>query len=146
MIKIYTDGSYKPSTNQGGYASIIINDDKIVKILQQGYINTTNNRMEIMGVLKALEFFKTPQDIIIYSDSSYVVSSISNNYVQRWVSDNDTSKKNMDLWSKILNLSNFHNVKFVWVKGHNDNRWNELADIYANISATVENPQIDLED
>lgn len=83
MIKIYTDGSYKPSTNQGGYASIIINDDKIVKILQQGYINTTNNRMEIMGVLKALEFFKTPQDIIIYSDSSCVVSSMSNNYVQR---------------------------------------------------------------
>lgn len=58
MIKIYTDGSYKPSTNQGGYASIIINDDKIVKILQQGYINTTNNRMEIMGVLKALEFLR----------------------------------------------------------------------------------------
>lgn len=146
MIKIYTDGSYKPSTRQGGYASIILNDnDEVVKVLQQGYINTTNNRMELLGVLNGLEYFKTPKEITIFSDSSYVVNSISNGYVERWISDNDDSKKNMDLWSKILALTKFHKVSFIWVKGHNDNEWNELADTYANISAIVENPKIDLE-
>lgn len=113
MIKIYTDGSYKPSTGQGGYASIILKNDEVLKILQEGYICTTNNRMELMGVLEGLKYFKTPQNIIIYSDSSYVVNSISGGYVERWILENDDSKKNMDLWSQIYALLNIHNVKFI---------------------------------
>lgn len=83
MIRIYTDGSYKPTTDQGGYSSIITKDNEVIKILYQGYIHTTNNRAELMGVLNALKYFKTAQNLEIYSDSSYIVNSINNNYVKK---------------------------------------------------------------
>lgn len=83
MIRIYTDGSYKPTTDQGGYASIITEDNKVIKILYQGYIHTTNNRAELMGVLYSLEYFKEPRNLEIYSDSIYIVSSINNGHVYR---------------------------------------------------------------
>lgn len=81
MIKIYTDGSYKPITNQGGYTSVITENDIVVKVLYEGYIHTTNNRMELMGVLNALKYFKTPMNLEIYSDSNYIVNSINNGYI-----------------------------------------------------------------
>lgn len=143
MYKIYTDGSYKPSTNQGGYAAIITKDQQIIKILYYGYINTTNNRMELMGLLSALQYFNTPQNIEIYSDSAYVVNSINQKHVFNWIKDNDTTKKNLDLWKLICELIKFHNVKFFWVKGHNNNYFNELADCYANNAAIVINPKED---
>lgn len=83
MIRIYTDGSYKPTTDQGGYASVITENNQIIKILYQGYIHTTNNRAELMGVLYALEYFSEPRHLEIYSDSSYIVSSINNRYVDK---------------------------------------------------------------
>lgn len=144
MIRIYTDGSYKPTTDQGGYASVITEDDKVIKILYKGYIHTTNNRAELMGVLYALEYFKEPKDLEIYSDSSYIVSSINNSHVNRWITEQDDSKKNMDLWVRINDLLCFHNVRFFWVKSHNNNEFNELADCYANIAATVINPEEDV--
>ena len=143
MIKVFTDGSYKPSTNKGGYASIITENDKIVKILNYGYIDTTNNRMELLGVLNTLLYFKYPTNLEIYSDSSYIVNSINNGYVYQWLFENDNTKKNMDLWIKIVEQLNIHNVKFFWVKGHNNHEFNELADLYANISAIVINPETD---
>ena len=143
MIKVFTDGSYKPSTNKGGYASIITENDKIVKILNYGYIDTTNNRMELLGVLNTLLYFKHPTNLEIYSDSSYIVNSINNGYVYQWLFENDNTKKNMDLWIKIVEQLNIHNVKFFWVKGHNNHEFNELADLYANISAIVINPETD---
>ena len=81
MYTIYTDGAYSSSTNSGGAAAIIIENDTIVKKLYQGYKNTTNNRCELRGVLMALEYFKTPETIEIYSDSSYVVNSINQKHV-----------------------------------------------------------------
>ena len=144
MIKIYTDGSYKPTTGQGGYASVITENNVIVKILHQGYTHTTNNRAELMGVLYSLEYFKEPKELEIYSDSSYIVNSINNGHVEKWISEQDGSKKNMDLWCRINKLLHFHNVKFFWIKGHNNNKFNELADCYANISATVINPKEDV--
>lgn len=83
MIKIYTDGSYKPSTDQGGYSAVIVNNDQIVEILYEGFKYSSNNRQELYGVLKGLEFFKTPKHIIIYSDSNYIVNSINNGYVEQ---------------------------------------------------------------
>lgn len=83
MIRVYTDGSYKPTLNQGGYSSVITEDGKVIKILYQGFKNTTNNRQELKGVLEALKYFKTPQVLEIYSDSSYVVSSINNGHVAK---------------------------------------------------------------
>lgn len=143
MYKIYTDGSYKPSTNQGGYSAIITKDDKIIKILYYGYINTTNNRSELRGVLHALAYFKDPTDIEIYSDSAYIVNNINGGYLDQWINKHDFTKKNMDLWQKIHKLINFHNVKFFWIKGHNNHIFNELADNYANIAASVLNPEQD---
>lgn len=135
MIRVYTDGSYKPTLNQGGYSSVITEDGKVIKILYQGFKNTTNNRQELKGVLEALKYFKTPQVLEIYSDSSYVVSSINNGHVARWIEEKDNSKKNMDLWTEIYKLIQFHKVTFVWVKGHNNNEFNELADLYAQHAA-----------
>lgn len=143
MYNIYTDGSYKSSTNRGGYASIILNNDKIESILHFGYTNTTNNRMELMGVLSALKYFPNPTDMTIYSDSAYIINNLKNGFVKCWIESNDSEKKNMDIWREIVKLYEFHNVNLVWVKGHNNNKYNELADLYANISAVVLNPEKD---
>lgn len=146
MIKIYTDGSYKPSTNCGGYAAVITHNDLVIKVIHEGFKNTTNNRMEIMAVLEALKYFKVPIEFDIYSDSEYVVNSINNRSLHKWIEENDQSKKNLDLWKQVYDLLQRHRVRFFWVKGHDDNEFNELADLYANNSATVLNPKIDLKD
>lgn len=143
MYNIYTDGSYKSSINRGGYASIILNNDMVESILHFGYTNTTNNRMELMGVLSALKYFPNPTDMTIYSDSAYIINNLKNGFVKNWIESNDSEKKNMDIWREIVKLYEFHNVNLVWVKGHNNNKYNELADLYANISAVVLNPEKD---
>lgn len=124
----YCDGSYQSSINAGGWSSVIIKDNKIIKTLYQGYQNTTNNRMEIRGVLETLKYFKTPISIKIYSDSQYVINSIVNKHVYKWFEEKDYSKKNLDLWFELIDLLDFHNVTFQWVKGHNENEMNDLAD------------------
>lgn len=146
MIRVYTDGSYKPSTNQGGYAAVITHNDLVIKVLHEGFINTTNNRMEIMGVLAAFKYYNTPMEMEIYSDSSYVVNSIKEKHLDKWIEESDTTKKNLDLWFEVYKLLRFHRVQFFWVKGHDDNEFNELADLYANNSAVVLNPKKDLAD
>ena len=93
MIKVYTDGSYKSSTHRGGYAAVITHNDLVIKVLHEGFVNTTNNRMEIMGVLAALRYYKTPMDIELYSDSSYVVNSINEKHLHKWIEENDETKK-----------------------------------------------------
>lgn len=143
MYTIYTDGAYSSSTNCGGASAIIIHEGTIVKKLYQGYKNTTNNRMELRGVLMALEYFKTPETIEIYSDSSYVVNSINQKHVWRWFENQDYSKKNLDLWFKIIELLDFHNVIFHWVKGHNESEFNNLADMYAVHSSQCLNLPVD---
>lgn len=83
MYTVYTDGSYQDSIKAGGYSAIIIHEGNIVKKLYQGYKNTTNNRMELMGVLATLKYFKEPTEIEIYSDSQYVVNNINSGNVKR---------------------------------------------------------------
>lgn len=109
---IYCDGSYQSSIDSGGWSAIIVEDNKVVKKLYQGYKSTTNNRMEIMAVIEALKYFKEPSNIVIYSDSQYVVNSITNNYVYKWFEEKDFSKKNLDLWFELIDLLKFHNVEF----------------------------------
>lgn len=129
--EIYCDGSYQSSINSGGWSAIVVKDGVVVKKLYQGYIGTTNNRMEIMAVIGALNYFKTPTNIKIYSDSQYVVNSICNKHVYKWFDEKDYSKKNLDLWFKLLDLLDLHNVTFEWVKGHDTNKLNNLADKFA---------------
>lgn len=95
--------------------------------------------MELLGVLECLKFFDNSEKITIYSDSQYVVSSINNNHVFKWITENDLSKKNMDLWKEICIYLTKHDVTFVWVKGHNNNKFNELADLYATHAANCLN-------
>ena len=92
----YTDGSCL-GNNTGGYSSVIYYNDKIVAQLYQGYLNTTNNRMELRGVIETLRYFKEPIKITIVSDSQYVVNSINGKHCYKWIKDNDLSKKNLDL-------------------------------------------------
>lgn len=125
---IYCDGSYQSSINSGGWCAVITKNGQIIKKLYQGYTDTTNNRMELMGVLEALRYFKTPTSIKIVSDSQYVVNSIINKHVYKWFEEKDYSKKNLDLWFAIIDLLAFHNVSFEWTKGHDINELNNLAD------------------
>ena len=84
--------------------------------------------MEIRGVLETLKFFKTPVRIKIYSDSQYVINSIVNKHVYTWFAEKDFSKKNLDLWFELIDQLSFHDVSFEWVKGHEVNEMNNLAD------------------
>lgn len=131
MYTIYTDGAYSSSSDCGGTSAIIVHEGNIVNKLYQGYKHTTNNRCELRAVLMALEYFNTPETIEIYSDSSYVVNSINQKHVWRWFENQDYSKKNLDLWFKIIELLDFHNVVFHWVKGHDETELNNIADMYA---------------
>lgn len=132
----YTDGSYQANRNTGGWSSIICSEDgHIIDELFQGYKNTTNNRMELKGVLETLKYFKEPSNIIIYSDSMYVVNSIKNGWIRKWFLNNDFEKQNLDICFEILNYLDFHNVEMIWVKGHSDNVLNNRADKLAQFAA-----------
>ena len=131
----YTDGSYQDSIKAGGWASIILKDGKIFKKLYQGLKYTTNNRCELIGVIETLQYFKNPVNITIYSDSQYVVNSVNGGYAFKWIKESDISKKNFDLWFKLVDLLDYHNVTMKWVKGHESNKYNNLADLYCTHSA-----------
>ena len=127
--KAYTDGSYQDSIKAGGYASIIFDEEgNKVKELYQGYKNTTNNRMEALAVLATLEYFKEPTDITIVSDSMYVVNTIGQGWVKKWYDEKDYSKKNLDIWFKILDYLSYHNVIMEWTKGHANDIINNQVD------------------
>lgn len=141
----YTDGSCIKNGKSGGWATIILDDkENIVAKLYNGYKNTTNNRQEIIAVLETLKYFKEPTEIIIYCDSKYVVDSINNGHIQKWFESNDFSKKNLDLWFQILDLLSFHKLTMFWVKGHTDNKWNNMADFLATHAATFLNLEEDI--
>ena len=128
----YTDGSYQDSVGAGGCASVILDENnKVIKIICDGFKETTNNRMEIRGVLNALDYFKQPTEIEIISDSQYVINSIVYNHARKWFEEQDFTKKNLDLWWELLEHLDKHKTSFIWVKGHNGNKYNELADLLA---------------
>lgn len=95
--------------------------------------------MELRAVLETLRHFKVPTEIEIISDSQYVVNSIVEGSAEKWVMNNDTSKRNFDLWFEIVDLLHFHKVTFRWVKGHNGNKWNEEADKWCTFAAQCYN-------
>ena len=135
MIKIYTDGSCLKNPGNGGWAAIINVDNEIKKI--SGNVkDTTNNKMELMAPIKALQEIKKQQPIEIYTDSQYVKLGITD-WIHKWIKNNwQTSKKepvkNKELWMRLDQLTQFHNVSWNWVKGHSGHRENEIADMLAN--------------
>nr|WP_129678213.1 ribonuclease HI [Candidatus Chloroploca sp. Khr17] len=132
QVTIYTDGACEPNPGPGGYGVVLIYGDNR-KELSGGFCYTTNNRMEIMAVIKALEALKKPCIVMLYTDSRYVVDTMSLGWAKRWKANNwMRSKKeravNVDLWNRLLELSEQHHVEFRWVKGHAGNQENERCD------------------
>ena len=138
MIEIYTDGAYSSSRNQGGWAFVVVQDNKIIHKDYEGLFNTTNNRMEIMGMLKALEWIKqnsVPLPIKIYTDSMYVIGTLTLNWKM---------KKNIDLWEILIPLVN-KDIEYLHVKGHDGNKFNEECDKWAVFGSNLLNCKNDKE-
>jgi len=143
LITIYTDGSSRGNPGPGGYGAILMWKGHR-RELSAGYRLTTNNRMELMAVIAALEALKKEgQEIIIYSDSRYIINSIEKKWVFSWVQKGFKDKKNKDLWLRFLALYKKHSIRFVWVKGHAENPFNNRCDELATRAADGDNLLID---
>lgn len=128
-IRIYTDGSAKGNPGPGGYGIVLLSDEGHRKEVTKGYRKTTNNRMELLSVIIALEMLKSrPMEVVVYSDSKYVVDAVEKKWVFNWEKKCFKKKKNVDLWKRFLIVYRQHNVKIVWVKGHANNAENERCD------------------
>ena len=143
-INIYTDGSSLDNPGRGGYGVIIeVPDGSYRKELTQGYKKTTNNRMELLSVIVALESvdvvlkstkMEDPQ-ITVYSDSTYVVDSITRGWLFNWEKIEFKGRKNADLWVRFLKIYSKRRVNFQWIKGHNEHPQNERCDEMARWAA-----------
>ena len=134
-VTIYTDGGCDPNPGPGGYGVVLLSGRQR-KELTGGYHLTTNNRMEILAVIKGLEALKTPSDVTVYSDSQYVVNAVTKGWARKWRAKDwwrtkDEKAKNPDLWARVLELCERHSVTFKWVKGHAGDEENERCDALA---------------
>lgn len=128
MIKIYTDGAAKGNPGNGGYGVVMLYKQHR-KELSEGFRKTTNNRMELLAVIKGLETLKNPGSrVTIYSDSKYVVDSVEKGWLWNWEKKGFAQKKNPDLWKRFIPTYKKHHVKFQWVKGHAGIPENERCD------------------
>jgi ribonuclease HI len=141
---VYTDGSSRGNPGPGGYGVILQWGGK-GKELSQGYRRTTNNRMELMAVIAALEALnREGLTITIYSDSQYVVKAVSEGWLRKWISTGFAGgKKNKDLWMRYHQLAQKHRIKFQWVRGHADNPMNNRCDQLATAAADGGNLLVD---
>lgn len=147
-VEIYTDGAARGNPDgPGGYGTVLRcrkTDGEIYeKELSQGYIKTTNNRMELMAAIAGLEALKQPCNVTLYSDSKYLVSAFNEHWIEGWIAKGwKNSKKepvkNPDLWKRLLSAKEQHNVTFVWVKGHDGHEFNERCDTLATTAADGE--------
>ncbi len=131
-VTIYTDGACSGNPGKGGYGVVMLYGSAR-KELSGGFYKTTNNRMEVLAVIKGLEALKEPCDVKLYSDSKYVVDAIEKGWAIKWRSNgwmrnNKEKASNVDLWERLLELLEIHKVVFIWVKGHADNPENERCD------------------
>jgi ribonuclease HI len=127
-ITIYTDGASSGNPGPGGYGVVLISGKHRLE-KSEGFRLTTNNRMELMGVIVGLEALKIPGSrVVIYTDSKYVADSVEKGWVFQWESKSFRKKKNPDLWIRFLKVYRKHNVRFVWIKGHSNNVENERCD------------------
>ncbi len=134
-ISIYTDGAATGNPGPGGYGAVLLSGI-LRKEISQGYKLTTNNRMELLAVIVALESLKKlGSKVTVYSDSKYVVDAIEKSWLNGWVQKNFNKVKNPDLWKRFLLVFKKHHVKFVWVKGHADNVENNRCDFLATQAA-----------
>lgn len=143
-VVAYTDGSSRGNPGPGGYGAVLIYRDpsgeRHVRELSAGYRRTTNNRMELMGVIAALEALVRPCKVELHSDSQYVVNAFNKGWVSGWIrrgwkTAGKQPVKNPDLWKRLLAAKEPHDVTFVWVKGHAGHTYNERCDELATTAA-----------
>jgi ribonuclease HI len=143
MISIYTDGASRGNPGPGGYGVVML-AGTLRKELSEGFRLTTNNRMELLSVIAALEALKKEGSAVtIYSDSKYVVDAVEKKWVFGWEKKYFSGKKNSDLWMRFLRVFRKHKVKFVWVKGHAANKENNRCDELAVAAALGGDLRID---
>lgn len=134
-VTVYTDGASQGNPGRGGYGIVMLSG-KHRKELSAGFKFTTNNRMELLSVIVALETLKNPGTVVtVYSDSKYVVDAVEKKWVFGWQKKDFKKKKNPDLWKRFLNVYHKHKVIFKWVKGHAGNTENERCDQLAVTAA-----------
>lgn len=145
MIQIYTDGAARGNPGKGGYG-VILKFEKHYKEISEGFRLTTNNRMELMACIIGIEAIKKDkQKITLFSDSKYVVDSVEKGWLFSWLKKSDFSKKkNKDLWLRFYTSYQKHDIKFVWIKGHNEHKENERCDFLATTAADSECLSIDI--
>ena len=146
-IIIYTDGACTGNPGKGGYGAVIIDGDRREE-LSGGYKLTTNNRMEMMGAIAALESLKSNSKVKLHSDSKYIVDAVVKGWAKKWQANGwrrnkKEMAKNPDLWQELLDLCKIHDVEFVWVKGHAGIPENERCDRLAVAAAHQSNLQTD---
>ena len=138
-IEIYTDGSSRGNPGPGGYGIIMrAAGTDYEKTFSQGFRLTTNNRMELLAVIVALENLKSSgHEVHIYSDSKFVVDAVEKGWLQGWVKKNFAGKKNPDLWMRYLRTAKTQRITFHWIKGHNEHPENERCDALSVEAATA---------
>jgi ribonuclease HI len=134
QVHLFSDGSSLGNPGAGGYCAILKygNAQKIVK---GGEADTTNNRMELKAVIEGLKVLKEPCEVVITSDSNYVIKAI-NEWLDGWIKKDFKNVKNIDLWREYIRVSKPHKIKGIWVKGHAGHEENELCDKIAREEAT----------
>lgn len=136
QVIIYTDGSSRGNPGPGGYG-VVLMAGQLRKEMSGGFRHTTNNRMELLAVIMGLEALKKPATkVVVYSDSKYVVDAVEKGWLLGWMKNNfKGGKKNPDLWRRFHAIYQKHHVKFVWVKGHANNPYNNRCDELATTAA-----------
>lgn len=128
MIDIFTDGASSGNPGPGGYGAIL-RKGQHYKEISEGFRKTTNNRMELLAVIVALESIKSPnQQVMIYSDSKYIIDAVEKKWLYGWIKKGFVGKKNKDLWLRFYSIYKQHQVSFTWVKGHAGHLENERCD------------------
>ena len=142
-VIIYSDGSSRGNPGRGGFGTVLHyttpKGELVTLELSRGYVETTNNRMELMGVIAGLEALNRPCDVKIVSDSQYVIKAFTEHWIDSWVKSNWKRKSgpvlNIDLWKRLLKAMEPHNVSFEWIKGHAGHPENERCDELATTAA-----------
>ena len=151
-VSIFSDGSARNNPGPGGFGCVLEYVDSSGKLhkleLSGAYGETTNNRMELMGVIAALEVLKVPCEVMFFTDSSYIVNAFNKDWIKGWKAKNwkNAQKKpvkNRDLWERLLRATRMHSITWVWVKGHAGHPQNERCDYLATRAADTGPYEID---
>ena len=140
-VDIWTDGASKGNPGPGGYGIVMkyVDNNGVEhrKEIKKAYDMTTNNKMEVMSAIVALKTLEEPCEVVLTSDSQYLVKAFNENWIDKWIKTDfrrgkKDEVKNIDLWEEMIKLTKKHKVTFKWVKGHADNEENERCDKLAN--------------